>query len=179
MTPVLHDGKPQIAFIGRSNVGKSTMINSLVGQKKLVKTSSTPGRTQQINLFLINRKYYIADLPGYGFVKKSQQLREQLFNLINWYLFEGQYQQHRIVLVIDAKVGLTEDDTEILDAFRHEQKSVIVVANKIDKVKQPNQAKHLNKIRLQVQPYTVIPFSSPKRIGTQELRTAIFETVDV
>src|SRR5438045_2635850 len=79
------DGRPEIAFIGRSNVGKSSLINSLVGHKKLARTSNTPGRTQQINFFLINELFYFVDLPGYGYARLSKGQREQLQRLIQKY----------------------------------------------------------------------------------------------
>jgi len=78
---------PQLAFIGRSNVGKSTIINALTGQKKLSKTSSSPGRTREINLFLINNSIYLIDLPGYGYAKLPQEMKNRIKGLINWYLF--------------------------------------------------------------------------------------------
>src|SRR3989344_2302589 len=85
---ILTDGTPQIAFIGRSNVGKSSVINSLAQKKDLARTSAFPGRTQEINLFLINRSFYLVDLPGYGYAKMSKEKQFELQDLIAWYLFE-------------------------------------------------------------------------------------------
>ena len=82
---IFEDGTPQIAFIGRSNAGKSSVINSLVSEKGLARTSSFPGRTQEINLYLINKAFYFVDLPGYGFAKLSQETREWLQKVIHWY----------------------------------------------------------------------------------------------
>ncbi|HFC36125.1 MAG TPA: ribosome biogenesis GTP-binding protein YsxC, partial [Candidatus Moranbacteria bacterium] len=103
---ILRDGKQQIAFVGRSNVGKSSVINSLVGIKKLAKSSATPGRTQEINFFLINDKVYFVDLPGYGFAKISKKQREKIRKMIIWYLSYAETKPCKVVLIIDAKVGI-------------------------------------------------------------------------
>ena len=91
----LDDGKPQIAFIGRSNVGKSSVINSLTRTKGLARTSSLPGRTREIILFLINKSVYFVDLPGYGFATGSKAEQEKIQLLIYWYLFDSPYTQKR------------------------------------------------------------------------------------
>src|SRR3989338_1650650 len=111
---VLNDHYPQIAFIGRSNSGKSSLINSLTNQKKLARTSPLPGRTQEINLFFINRDTYFLDLPGYGYAKVSKDDREWLQKVIQWYLFKSEYVQKKIVLILDAKVGPTDKDLDMI-----------------------------------------------------------------
>src|SRR3989338_11270213 len=121
---------PQIVFIGRSNVGKSSLINALTHQVGLARTSSFPGRTTEINLFLINKKVYFVDLPGYGYAKTSQKARERLEQLIQWYLFESPYQQKKVVHIIDAYVGMTKSDIEIFSLLRQHGKSIIIIANK-------------------------------------------------
>ncbi len=166
---ILDDGKPQIAFIGRSNVGKSSVINALTGQKKLARTSSYPGRTQELNLFLINNSYYLVDLPGYGYAKASMKVRERLEKLINWYLFDSEYRQKKIVLIIDADVGATESDLEILRAMESHGKNFIIVANKIDKIKNSLVKKSIADIQNIAGAHKVIPFSSEKKIGIAEL----------
>lgn len=165
----LEDGIPQIAFIGRSNVGKSSVINSLVNQKDLAKTSSFPGRTQQINLFLINKAFYLVDLPGYGFAKVSKDKRGQIEGLINWYFFDSECVQKKVVLIIDAKIGPTKDDMEMLYSLEEHEKNIIVVANKVDKISKPDYDTQLEKIRAQVGIHKVIPYSAEKKIGAGEL----------
>src|SRR4030042_5590601 len=103
---IFENGIPQVAFIGRSNAGKSSVINSLVNQNDLAKTSSFPGRTQKINLFLINNSLYFVDLPGYGYVKIPDKLKNSLKAMVNWYFFVSNYEQKKVVLIIDASVGL-------------------------------------------------------------------------
>jgi len=93
---IFEDGIPQVAFIGRSNVGKSSVINFLVGQNDLAKTSSFPGRTQKINLFLINKALYFVDLPGYGYAKVPNKLKDSLRVMVNWYFFVSNCQQKKL-----------------------------------------------------------------------------------
>jgi GTP-binding protein len=164
---------PQIAFIGRSNVGKSSVINSLTHQKDLAITSSFPGRTQQINLFLINESVYLIDLPGYGFAQASHAGREQLQKLIFWYLFESDYKQKKIVLIIDANVGLTESDLKTLNYLREKEKNIVIVANKIDKMKKSQHQKELKKIKDAVGDIKIISYSAKKKIGIVELTDEI------
>ncbi|HBH46696.1 MAG: ribosome biogenesis GTP-binding protein YsxC [Candidatus Jacksonbacteria bacterium RIFOXYC2_FULL_44_29] len=166
---ILDDGKPQIAFIGRSNVGKSSVINSLVERKALARTSSFPGRTQEINLFLINNSFYLVDLPGYGFTRTSKALRDRLEQLINWYLFTSPYIQEKIVLIIDAHIGPQENDLEILRCLEKYKKNIIVVANKIDKIKKSEYESQLENIQEVIGGHLVIPYSAKKKIGVTAL----------
>jgi GTP-binding protein len=166
---VLDSNYPQIAFIGRSNVGKSSTINSLVGQRNLAKTSAFPGRTQEINVFLLNNSIYLVDLPGYGFAQTSKADQAWLFKLINWYLFNTHYQQKKIVMIIDAKVGVTAADRDMLEALEERRKNIVIVANKIDKIKKADYQKQLEKIRAAVGAHKVIPYSAEKDIGVEEL----------
>lgn len=165
----LEDGIPQVAFIGRSNVGKSSTINALTCQKNLARTSSTPGRTQQINLFLINKSFYLVDLPGYGYSGGSKESKKTLFELVNWYLFTSDYEQKAIVLIIDASVGATESDLEIIHALEKHKKNIIIVANKIDKIKKSDYQNQIKKIQDAVGKHKVFPYSAKKGIGINDL----------
>ncbi len=165
----LEEDKLQIAFIGRSNVGKSSLINSLTKQKDLARTSSFPGRTQQINVFLINDSHYFMDLPGYGFTRLPGKEHRQLIDLINSYLFESPYQQKKVVLIIDANVGLTENDVVMLRSLEEQRKDIVIVANKIDKIKKSDYTKQLKKIQAAVGDHKLIFYSSEKRIGAKDL----------
>jgi GTP-binding protein len=166
---------PQIAFIGRSNAGKSSIINSLTNQAGLAKTSSFPGRTQQINLFLINKAFYLVDLPGYGYAKLSHEARAQLEALLNWYFFESGYEQKKAVLIIDASLGPTESDLEMLHALMQHEKNIIVVANKIDKIKNSHYDEQMKKIAGQIGDHPIIPYSSEARFGMNELYKEILK----
>lgn len=172
---ILEDEIPQVAFVGRSNVGKSSVINSLVNRRDLAKSSSKPGKTTEINIFLINKAFYLVDLPGYGFAKASLENRENLRKLIYWYLFYAPIEQKNIVLIIDSKVGVTEGDAEILRRLEDREKKIIVVANKIDRLKNSELKKNLAAIQEKVGAHKVIPYSAEKKIGIGELTDAMLK----
>ncbi len=163
------DDLPQVACIGRSNVGKSSTINILTKQKGLAKTSSFPGRTQQINLFLINNKFYLVDLPGYGYAKASGAQKKIMGELISEYLFTVGSQLKKVILIIDAEIGPTDADLEMLHALEVYGVDIVVAANKIDKVKKSHLKRQLDTIRAMVAPHIVMPYSAEKRQGVGEL----------
>ena len=165
---------PQIAFIGRSNVGKSSAINAITNNKNLAKTSSYPGRTQQINIFLINDSTYFVDLPGYGFTKTSKSVRENIGELINWYFTTSGYEPKIVALIVDANVGPTESDRTMLDYLEENQNNIVILANKIDKIKQSEYVKKIKKVEEFAGHNKVIPFSSEKKKGIAELCKEIF-----
>ncbi len=172
---LLENGIPQVAFIGRSNAGKSTIINSLTGRKNLAKTSASPGKTKLVNLFLINKSLYLIDLPGYGYASASKKDREWLRKVIDWYLFKSQYEQKCVVLIIDASVGPTANDLEMLDALEEHKKNVVVVANKMDKIRKPDYKTQLQKIQDIIGDHLIIPYSSKAKIGMTELTDEILK----
>lgn len=133
--PILQDTKPQIVFAGRSNVGKSSIINAIVGST-IARSSSTPGKTREINFFLIDKKRYLVDLPGYGYARLSEKEREKLRKHLLWYLFESGAPIALVAIIIDANVGLKQFDQEILDVLREHHFSICLIANKEDKLTQ-------------------------------------------
>ncbi len=167
----------EVAFIGRSNVGKSSTINVLTNHKGLARTSSFPGRTQEINIFLINpdasvgtgNSFYLVDLPGYGFARAPIALRESILKLIKLYLVDSNCIQKKIVLIIDASIGATSSDLEMLSILEQGHKEVVVVANKVDRIRPSDRFKELKKIEESFPNYKVIPFSTEKKIGVNEL----------
>ncbi len=172
---ILEDGKPQVAFIGRSNVGKSSVINSLVNRRDLAKSSAKAGKTKEINLFLINRDFYLVDLPGYGYAQASLEERDNLRKLIYWYLLYSEVPHKRVVLIIDAKVGVTDSDSEMLRRLEEREKDIVVVANKIDKIKNSEYKKQMNAIQEKVGNHKVIPYSTVEKKGIGELTAAIVQ----
>ncbi len=173
---LLSNGIPQIAFIGRSNVGKSSVINTLTGKKDLARSSSFPGCTKEINLFLINGSFYLVDLPGYGYAKAPKQVREGLEDLICWYFFNSEYEQKRVALIIDANVGPTKDDLEMLYSLHAREKEIVLIANKIDKISGAQRGHRLSQIAksLEFPVKAFIPFSAEKGTGISELIRALF-----
>ena len=137
---------PEIAFAGRSNVGKSTLINSLLNRKKLVKTSSTPGKTQLINFFKINNKFHFVDLPGYGFAKVPENVRKKWQRLIESYLHERESLRN-VVLIVDSRHGPTKQDRQLKEWLDYYERPVLIVASKVDKLKRGVIQKNLKIIR--------------------------------
>ena len=171
---ILNDGIPQVAFIGRSNVGKSSLINSLTGVKGLARTSSLPGLTQELNVFMINNSHYFVDLPGYGFAKIGRSRVDALQDLIAWYLFGSQHNP-KVVLIIDAEVGPTKDDLATLKSLENSGREIVVVANKIDKVKKSVYQKQMKKIAELIGPHKIIAYSSKDKKGMGELSDEVLK----
>jgi GTP-binding protein len=174
--PITDDGLPQVAFIGRSNVGKSTLINSILGQK-LARSSSRPGKTVLLDFFRVNNNMYFVDLPGYGYAQRSKERLEHFRRLIAWYLFSAKIQHKLVVLIVDAKVGVTELDHESLDMFTEHKLPFIVAANKVDKLKMGERKPALDAITAECGDVPVIPYSSFTGEGKDELSNLIFAPV--
>ncbi len=167
---MISDEKPQYAFIGRSNVGKSSLINMLLGQKKLVRSSSTPGKTQQINFFDVEGTSYFVDLPGYGYAKVSKKHREKLRKLILWYLISGEANIEKVILILDSKVGLNEFDRDIINILERHGYSYVVVMNKIDKLNQKKLHAAIQSVQDEIsQEIEIIPVSSTTGKGRKFL----------
>lgn len=164
---------PQIAFVGRSNVGKSSLINTLVGMKGLANSSSTPGRTLQLNFFLINEKMYFVDLPGYGYSKQSLKSAEKMRKMIMWYLEQNERRAEKVVLIIDGNIGPKKFDLEMMELLQENEYDVIVVANKMDKVKNSELVKKKREIVEKLDTENIIYFSAKTKQGKDELLAKI------
>ncbi|KEI95232.1 GTP-binding protein [Clostridium botulinum A2B7 92] len=140
------DGRPEVAFVGRSNVGKSTLINTLTNRRKLVKVSSTPGKTRLINFFVINDNMYFVDLPGYGYAKVSKREKENWGYIMEQYLVERD-QLKKIVLLVDSRHKPTSDDINMYNWIKHYNYEVLVVGTKLDKLKRNDINKNKKIIR--------------------------------
>jgi len=162
------DGIPQIAFIGRSNVGKSSLINAITNSG-VAHASSFPGRTQEINIFLVNNAFYFVDLPGYGFSRISGLGKEKINDLIEMYLFHPDYDQKYVVLIIDANVGMTDKDTSMLQELEEHGKNIVIALSKIDKMTQSEYHHKLQEIKIATGAHPVFPVSAKKRKGTEKL----------
>ncbi|MCB1008461.1 MAG: YihA family ribosome biogenesis GTP-binding protein [Acidobacteria bacterium] len=167
---LIGDGEPQVAFAGRSNVGKSSLLNKLLGVR-LARTSSTPGRTQTINYFRVNRRYWFVDLPGYGFARAARTERQRWAALVASYLARDA--EHRLVVqLVDAKVGATDLDVAAAEYLESLGARRIAVATKIDRLKRGARAAALARIgtTLQLGPEaTVIAVSAVTGEGVREL----------
>lgn len=164
---------PQFAFIGRSNVGKSSFINTITGQKDLCRSGSTPGVTQKVNLFLINNDIYFADLPGYGYAKMMRGERKKLEDTIFWYLQNPRNQFKQIFLLIDGEIGPTSSDLEVLDFLDQQNLPTTIIASKIDKLKAARQAQGIKKAMIMMPNHEIIPFSSKTGVGKKTVQDRI------
>lgn len=167
------DPIPQVAFSGRSNVGKSSLINTLLGRKSLARVSSAPGKTITINFYEVDKKLFLVDLPGYGFAKRTLEDKKQWSALTDGY-FTSNKNIDRLSLVIqlvDSRVGPTKDDEMMLDFLSAAELPFVVVATKTDKLNATERKKNLEAIAAHplVNGAPVIPFSSLKGEGKEEL----------
>lgn len=170
------DGKPEISFLGRSNVGKSSLLNSLLQRKKLARTSNTPGRTQSINFFLVNDFLYFVDLPGYGYAKVSKSMRS------DWGKMAEEYLADRDELVLSIHLVDSRHDPTALDMQLHEwlvtnQKPHIVVATKSDKLSKRDLQKSLKVLKAKMPESLVIPYSATTGEGRDQLWAKIESSV--
>lgn len=168
---------PEVAFAGRSNVGKSSIINAVTGQKTLAKTSNTPGRTQQINFFKLENKIFLVDLPGYGYAQAPESQVKQWQKVIFAYL-QGRVNLKRVFLLIDARHGIKKVDQEIIDLLDKAAVTYQIVLTKIDKINRQNLDKVLTETTSEIAnhaaAYTkVLATSSEKNIGVDDLRAEI------
>jgi len=165
------EGLPQVAFAGRSNVGKSSVINRLLNRKNFARVGAAPGKTVHINYFLIDQRLYLVDLPGYGYAKVSQAEKDRWAKLIqSW--FDDPGLMTLGVLIVDARHRPTENDVTMADYFKATGKPWVVAANKLDKLKKSEIEPNLAVIQTTLDlPDTVkvIPFSAEKGTGREEL----------
>lgn len=173
-TGFVRDGRRQLAFAGRSNVGKSSVINCLTGRRNLARVGASPGKTTQINYFALGDAAYLVDLPGYGFARVSKAERDRWGRLMEAYFASGLI--HCGVMIVDARHKPTADDVTMAHWFFDTGCPVIVVANKLDKLKKSEIAPHLSLIRETLglgDGETLVPFSAEKGVGREELRSLL------
>ena len=166
------DGLPEVAFLGRSNVGKSSLINAITGKSGLAFTSNTPGRTQSINFYRIDDSFYFVDLPGYGYAKVPLASKQEWARLIESYL-----QQRKTLdmsfLILDARRGWMDKDLDLKEWLESNGHPFRVVASKIDKLNQSEQSHSMKAIRKYAEP---LPFSAVTGRGVREIWQAISKT---
>lgn len=183
ITSVLPENdKPEIAFAGKSNVGKSSLINALMNRKSLARISATPGKTQTINFYNINDEMYLVDLPGYGYAKVSEQEKIAWGKLIERYLHQSA-QLKAVFLLIDIRHAPSANDRIMYEWILNQGYQPVIIATKLDKIKRSQVQKQLKLIRegLQVvKGTTIIPFSAQTKQGREEIwayaESKLFET---
>ena len=169
------DGRPEVAFVGKSNVGKSTLINAMVGRRALARTSSQPGKTRTINFYDVEGLMYIVDVPGYGYAKAPKTEIEKWGKMIEEYL-QNRQELRSIVMLIDIRHEPGKNDKIMYDWLKHYGYDIIIAATKSDKIKRSQLQKNLSVIRKSLdlkEGEILIPFSGPEKKGVKELWDAI------
>lgn len=166
-------GYPEIAFVGRSNVGKSSIINTLVNRKSLARVGATPGKTRQINFFKVNNEFYLVDLPGYGFANVSKEMKASWENIIETYLYARQQTNLKVVaLLVDIRHSPTKDDITMHQWLKGFGIDTLIIATKADKISKSQINIRVNDIKKVLgldADATVIPFSSENRVGLERI----------
>ena len=170
LRPFPGQGMPEIAMAGKSNVGKSSMINSLLGNSKLARISSEPGKTRLVNFYRVNDQFWLVDLPGYGFAKAPKAERERWAAMIEGYL-EGSGHLKRVLHLVDIRHAPTREDQMMVDYLRHYDIPFTVVATKADKLSRAARGRSIPVIcrTLAVQPWEVVPYSSEDGTGREKV----------
>ncbi|MBE6973258.1 MAG: YihA family ribosome biogenesis GTP-binding protein [Ruminococcaceae bacterium] len=174
------DGMVQVAFAGRSNVGKSSVINRLLNRKNFARVGAAPGKTVHINYFKIDKAFYLVDLPGYGYAKVSKGERDRWGRLMEEYFADPELMSLG-VMIVDARHKPTADDCTMAQWYKDAGRPFLVVANKLDKLKKSEIEPNLQQIRLTLElgeEVKLIPFSAEKGTGRQELLNEIFVHVE-
>ena len=170
---------PEIAFAGKSNVGKSSLINGLLNRKSLARTSSQPGKTQTINFYNVNKQLYFVDLPGYGYAAVSQEIRAKWGKMIERYLNTSKVIK-KVFLLIDIRHEPSENDCIMYNWIVENGYEPVIIATKLDKIKRSQVQKHIKMIKQKIRPVegtTIIPFSSQSKQGREEIWQLIEDTI--
>lgn len=172
--------KPEVAFAGKSNVGKSSLINGLLNRKSLARTSSQPGKTQTINFYNVNDELYLVDLPGYGYAKVSEETKAKWGRMIENYL-HGSKQLRAVFLLIDIRHEPSANDRDMYNWIVYQGYEPIIIATKLDKIKRSQVQKQIRILKegLKLLPGTVvIPFSAETKQGREEIWKLIDDLVE-
>lgn len=168
--------RPEVAFAGKSNVGKSSLINGLLNRKSLARTSSQPGKTQTINFYNVNQQVYLVDLPGYGYARTGEEMKAKWGKMIENYLHTSE-QLKAVFLLVDIRHEPSANDKDMYNWIVHQGYEPIIIATKLDKIKRSQVAKHLKMLKDGLHPVEgtrFVPFSAQTRQGKEE----IWEIID-
>ncbi|MCR5097409.1 MAG: ribosome biogenesis GTP-binding protein YihA/YsxC [Lachnospiraceae bacterium] len=171
---------PEVAFAGRSNVGKSSLINTVMGRKSFARTSQKPGKTQTLNFYNINNELYLVDLPGYGYAKTSKALSEQWGTMIENYLTESE-QLACVFLLVDIRNPVSELDKQMYDWINYLELQPIIIATKADKINRSQLDKHLKMVREGLgasEDDILIPFSSVTKLGLDDIYDLMEQVIE-
>ena len=172
------DQRPEIAFCGRSNIGKSSLLNTLTNSKGLARTSSTPGRTQMINFFLVNDRLYFVDLPGYGYAKVAKTVRSTWGPMVEGYL-RDRPQLRLTLMLVDSRIPPTESDILMKQWLDHNRVPNTVVLTKSDKISRNQLQQALRTSAHTLNTKEILPFSAVTSLGKEELLNRIRTAIDI
>lgn len=173
------DDVPEVAFAGRSNVGKSSLINALLGGRSVARTSQTPGKTREINFFLINDRFRFVDLPGYGYAKVPQSMRAAWRKTVERY-FESRRSLRTVILLVDARRGPEEEETQLIDYCEHRGIVLDLVVTKVDKLGSNDRYKLRRHLigDVGMRPDRLLFVSATKNIGLKELWKTVYSRIE-
>ena len=174
------DNKNEFLLVGRSNVGKSSFINTIIGRKNFARTSSKPGKTQTLNFYLINDYFYLVDAPGYGFARVNKQLKDK-FGLIMENYLEDRKNLKMVFMLIDFRHKPTDDDIMMYNYLKHYNIPVTLICTKVDKVSKNSHEKQISLITktLDIRKEDLILFSSVTKMGRQEVHDKLVENLEI
>ena len=175
-----NDNKEEFLLVGRSNVGKSSFINTLINRKNFARTSASPGKTQTLNFYLVNDFFYLVDAPGYGYAKVNRELKNK-FGLIMESYLEKRENLKMVFMLIDFRHKPTDDDIMMYKYLKHYNIPVSIICTKVDKVSKNSHEKQINMITkiLETDRNNLILFSSVTKIGKQEVYEKLIETLEI
>ena len=173
------DKKPEFLLVGRSNVGKSSFINSIIERKNLAHISSTPGKTQTLNFYSVNDEFYLVDVPGYGYASVSKEMQAKFGMMIEEYLENREYLK-RVYMLVDFRIKPTQDDLLMYNFLKYHNLPVTVVATKVDKVSKNDREKQINLINSElnlIETDRLVLFSNKTKLGKSDIQNEIEDIV--
>ena len=173
------DKKPEFLLVGRSNVGKSSFINSIIERKNLARISSTPGKTQTLNFYSVNNDFYLVDVPGYGYASVSKEMQDKFGMMIEEYLENREFLK-RVYMLVDFRIKPTQDDLLMYNFLKYHNLPVTVVATKVDKVSKNERDKQINLINSElnlVETDRLVLFSNKTKLGKSDIQKEIEDIV--
>jgi GTP-binding protein len=169
--------RPTVAFFGRSNVGKSSVINALVQRKDMARSSSRPGRTTEVNYFSVDDAWYLADTPGYGYARLSKVFMEKIAKHLSWFAGAPEVTLSLAVVVIDAEIGLQEADRETISVLRDAGRNILILGNKSDKGRRNDITNHIRDVEKEFPESKVIRYSAKTGEGRADLLHALADAI--
>jgi GTP-binding protein len=168
---------PQVVFYGRSNAGKSSTINAVLDRNQIAKVSGSPGKTRLMNIYLVNKSFYVVDSPGYGYAKISFKERDELAELIDWYI-SSKVDHRKSIVIMDAGAGMMDIDREMIQKLLDQDESVLLLINKIDKLNQSELSKVRKELDTQFPQLQKIYYSARTKKGLQNFWEILFDNID-